>query len=98
MSSWGSAMTQIPPQRLPNPRGDYEFLNTWPASSCPQILDRQPEPPGDIPQVPGRRVTTSLSPVVTSLDLSSSSPTSSSSTLRPGKKKPIILWKNWWVS
>lgn len=40
----------------------------------------------------------SLSPVVTSLDLSSSSPTSSSSTLRPGKKKPIILWKNWWVS
>lgn len=37
-------------------------------------------------------------PVVTSLDLSSSSPTSSSSTLRPGKKKPIILWKNWCVS
>lgn len=39
-----------------------------------------------------------FSPVVTSLDLSSSSPTSSSSTLRPGKKKPIILWKNWCVS
>uniref|UniRef100_A0A8D2II94 Uncharacterized protein n=1 Tax=Varanus komodoensis TaxID=61221 RepID=A0A8D2II94_VARKO len=37
-------------------------------------------------------------PVVTSLDLSSSSPTSSSSTLRPGKKKPIMRWKNWCVS
>jgi len=37
-------------------------------------------------------------PVVTSLNLSSSSVTSSSSTLRPGKKKPIILLKNWYMS
>lgn len=37
-------------------------------------------------------------PVVTSLNLSSSSPTSSSSTFLPGKKNPIILLKNWYIS
>ncbi len=37
-------------------------------------------------------------PVVTNLNLSSSSPTSSSSTFRPGKKNPIILLKNWYMS
>lgn len=69
-----------------------------PAAAHKHILDTQPELLKDIARVPGRRVTMSISPVVTSLDLSSSSPTSSSSMLRPGKKKPIILWKNWWVS
>lgn len=38
------------------------------------------------------------SPVVTNLNLSSSSATSSSSTFLPGKKNPIILLKNWYIS
>lgn len=37
-------------------------------------------------------------PVVTNLNLSSSSVTSSSSTFLPGKKNPIILLKNWYIS